>query len=301
MSLGAAEGENVWLTLEQLSVFLDNCERTLGAGWHVEAMLELELAHHGPLGAAAGSAATLGDALNVVAHFIELRAPYAWLSVQRSSSTLTLSFIQTHSLHRHRSMLVETAMLSMIRLIEKIRGRVDCGLRLEFDTAVPPYAEHFRNVVPAQVRFACEKTTLVVPAAWLSDANLMADSALHEVALQACRSLLEQLAGRSPLESQLRARLLSTEGVKPSLAALAQELNISPRSLIRKLKQKGTSYQSIVDDIHQNVAQHQLRHSSLSVAQIGYNLGYADPSNFGRAFRAWSGMSPGEYRRQADQ
>lgn len=301
LDVDAGDGENIWLSLEQLSVFLDNCERTLGVGWHIQAMLKLELTHHGPLGAAAGSAATLGAALDVVAQFIELRAPYVWLAPTRSSQALTLSFIQTHPLERHRAMLVETAMLSIVRLIEKVRGRAAGGLSLRFDTPSPIYADQFSTLEQISVSFDCAATSLEVPESWLNDINLMADAALHDLALQACHSQLQALVGRSPLEARLRARLLQQAGGAPSLATLAGELNMSSRSLIRKLKQGGTSYQAIVDDIYQNFAKHQLRHTSLSVAQIGYDLGYADPSNFGRAFRTWTGQSPGAYRRQADQ
>ena len=298
LAVDAGDGENIWLSLEQLNAFLDNCERTLGKGWHIEAMLKLELAHHGPLGAAAGSASTLQRALEVVAQYIELRAPYAWLVPHRTERTLSLSFIETHSLPRHRSMLIETALLSIVRLIEKIRGRAADGLCLKLDTPAPGYADGFSALEPCEVRFDCPATSLDVPLTWLEDVNLMADAALHEVALQACQSQLQQFVGRSPLEAQLRARLLREVGGAPSLASLAGELNMSSRSLIRKLKLDGTSYQSIVDDVYQHFAKHQLRHTRLTVAQIGYGLGYADPSNFGRAFRAWTGVSPGEYRRQ---
>lgn len=299
LAVDAGDGENIWLSLEQLNAFLDNCEHTLGPGWHIDAMLQLELAHHGPLGAAAGSAATLQSALDVVAQYIELRAPYAWLVPHRKSQTLSLSFVETHPLRRHRSMLIETALLSIVRLIEKIRSRPADGLCLKLDTPAPCYADGFSALAPCEVCFDCPATSLDVPLSWLEDVNLMADAALHEVAVQACQSQLQQFVGRSPLEAQLRARLLREVGGAPSLASLAAELHMSSRSLIRKLKVEGTSYQSIVDDVHQHFAKHQLRHTSLTVAQIGYDLGYADPSNFGRAFRAWTGVSPGEYRRQA--
>jgi AraC-like DNA-binding protein len=69
--------------------------------------------------------------------------------------------------------------------------------------------------------------------------------------------------------------------------------------LIRRLKRGGTSYGTIRDGVRRTLATDYLANSSLSISRIAYRLGYQDPSNFGRAFRGWFGMSPGNYRKKA--
>ena len=80
-------------------------------------------------------------------------------------------------------------------------------------------------------------------------------------------------------------------------------LTLSPeadrRTLIRRLKRGATSYKAILEDVRRTLAVDFLLHSEMSVASIAYRLAYHDPSNFGRAFRSWFGISPGQYRARA--
>jgi len=61
----------------------------------------------------------------------------------------------------------------------------------------------------------------------------------------------------------------------------------------------GTSYKAILEDVRRTLAADYLLNSKMSVASIAFRLAYGDPSNFGRAFRSWFGISPGQYRAHA--
>ena len=103
-------------------------------------------------------------------------------------------------------------------------------------------------------------------------------------------------APRSGLAIGIRQELLSRRGRSPGLEALARSHHMSSRTLIRRLKQQGTSYREIAAEVHAGLAADLLRHTGRSVAEIADRLGFADPANFGRAFRGWFGTSPGRYR-----
>ncbi len=79
---------------------------------------------------------------------------------------------------------------------------------------------------------------------------------------------------------------------------VAAALNLSERSLNSKLKECGTSYQEILEELRLDSAKKYLSRKHLSLAQIGYQLGFSDSSSFARAFRRWTGLSPSEYRNQ---
>ena len=81
-------------------------------------------------------------------------------------------------------------------------------------------------------------------------------------------------------------------------AKLAGQLGMSLRSLQRRLKGQGCSYSSIIAKMKHEVACDRLRNSSESVRVIGKALGYADSSNFSRAFQRWEGCSPSDFRRK---
>jgi len=77
---------------------------------------------------------------------------------------------------------------------------------------------------------------------------------------------------------------------------VAQALHLSQRTLQRRLQEEGTSFQSLLDDTRRELAEQYLAQPTMTLLQIAYLLGFADPSNFFRAFRRWFNVTPGEYR-----
>lgn len=80
-----------------------------------------------------------------------------------------------------------------------------------------------------------------------------------------------------------------------SVDAVASALNVSSRSLQRRLQEEGTSFNTLLDDLRQYLAVSYLRSGDRSIKEISYLLGYADPSNFSRAFRRLTGKTPQDY------
>jgi AraC-like DNA-binding protein len=85
-------------------------------------------------------------------------------------------------------------------------------------------------------------------------------------------------------------------GEKPDIGTLAADLAISTRQLQNKLKDEGTSYQQLLDQVRQLLALRYLDNPDLNLFDIAFLLGYSDQSAFNHAFKRWTGASPGEYR-----
>ncbi len=83
---------------------------------------------------------------------------------------------------------------------------------------------------------------------------------------------------------------------EPKRDSVAQLLHLSQRTLQRRLQEEGTSYQQLLDDTRRELAEQYLGQPNLTLLEVAYLLGFADPSNFFRAFRRWFDMTPGEYR-----
>jgi AraC-like DNA-binding protein len=84
------------------------------------------------------------------------------------------------------------------------------------------------------------------------------------------------------------------------LEDVAREFHVSPTTLRRRLDAEGTSYQGIKDELRRDAAVHHLCGTRLSIADIASALGFQETSAFHRAFKRWSGVQPGEYRRRAE-
>ena len=77
---------------------------------------------------------------------------------------------------------------------------------------------------------------------------------------------------------------------------VAERLSINVRNLQRRLKSLGTSYQDLIDEVRHDHAITLVIDSDIALTEIAYRIGYAEPSAFYKAFRRWTGYTPGDYR-----
>lgn len=82
---------------------------------------------------------------------------------------------------------------------------------------------------------------------------------------------------------------------------IAQKLYRSVSTLQRQLGIEGTSYREILGDTREEMARGYLQEGRYSQAQVAFMLGYSDQSNFSRAFKSWTGQSPGEFRKASQE
>jgi AraC-like DNA-binding protein len=80
---------------------------------------------------------------------------------------------------------------------------------------------------------------------------------------------------------------------------IASRLYRSTSTLQRQLSAEGTSYRDILETTRRGLAEKYLREGGHTQAEIAYMVGFSDQSNFARAFKRWTGVSPGEFRKTA--
>lgn len=108
---------------------------------------------------------------------------------------------------------------------------------------------------------------------------------------------LEQRAAGAPLAERVRAALLELlPAGTATMQAVARRLAVSTRTLQRRLREEGTTYQAALQDTREALARHYLARSALPAAEIAFLLGYEDPHSFSRAFQHWTGQSPQQLR-----
>jgi AraC-like DNA-binding protein len=83
---------------------------------------------------------------------------------------------------------------------------------------------------------------------------------------------------------------------RPTVERIASAVGLTPRTLQRRLAQEGTSVHQEVEAIRKAMAMAMLRDREISIDEIAFLLGYAEPSTLFRLFKRWTGMTPREYR-----
>jgi AraC-like DNA-binding protein len=278
---------------------LANVTRLLEPGWHLELGQKLTIPYHGPLGFAVVTAPDLRAAVNVLLRFIATRGAWVWLAGAEEGDDYVIRVYESLEMGAERAALVELALLAVQNMIERPLGRRIRGARIVFAMPEPGYVAQLRAVFHADVEFGAAGHLLRFPAAWLAEPCFLHDAAMHRYLIARCEEDLRAAAGILPAEAAVRQALLANPGQLPGLAEIAASQHVSPRTLIRRLKKGGTSYREILESVRCTLAVDYLLNSDHSVARIAFRLAYQDPSNFGRAFRAWFGTSPGRFRARA--
>lgn len=155
------------------------------------------------------------------------------------------------------------------------------------DTA--PYRQYFRS----PVRFNAEFSALRFPESVLERPIEASDPARFRRA----RAAADALGGSDILQSVRRAlRTLLLHGTA-SGADVAQVLQMHRRTLNRRLSSAGSTFQRVLDEVRYSVAKELLENSTVPMHDVAAALGYAGLTPFMRAFRRWSGTSPGDWRK----
>jgi len=158
----------------------------------------------------------------------------------------------------------------------------------------PRDAAPFRQFFRAPLRFDAEQAALVFPATWLNRALQSAD---HEVQHHVA-SLLEARQQTELTTLARRAMRAMLADGQVSEDNLAGQFGVSRRTLIRQLQQEGTTFNVLLKEIRCEVACQMLRDTDNPVNHIATSLGYAGASSFTRAFKAWTGHPPADWRSQ---
>ena len=171
-------------------------------------------------------------------------------------------------------------------------------LRTEFSYPQPAHSAEYRLMYSADLRFDRPHTLLAFDASYLDLPVIQNERSLKEFLRTAPEGILVKYKNGSGLSSKVRRRLRQfLPGAVPDFEDLALEMGMAPATMRRRLTEEGESYQSIKDQLRRDLAIGYLSHSSRSVMDIALELGFSERSAFHRAFRKWTGASPGEFRR----
>jgi AraC-like DNA-binding protein len=196
--------------------------------------------------------------------------------------------------------------LSLSIWAERLRwltGRADLKLDVRFQGPAPADIAPYRRMFGGTVRFDQDENAMYGDVACVSMPIVSHDPASHMLLQGQANKQLQELAPGEErlidrLHSLVRARL---DDGKLSLEDVAAGMKLPARTLQRRLEEAGWSFRQVVDDVRRAAAEQYLRDTGMALAEMASALGFADHASFNRAFKRWTGSSPGAYRREAQQ
>ncbi|TNC83014.1 MAG: AraC family transcriptional regulator [Oleiphilus sp.] len=177
--------------------------------------------------------------------------------------------------------------------------------RIQFRFPKPGYADEFSMMFPCRHNFSQNENSVVFSRHLLALPVQQDSETLTPFLSHAPESLLTQFRQDESMTGQVKRLLLHRDGMQLSLENLsfeevADELHMTTHTVRRRLKDEGSSFQEIKDSLRRDRAQHLLDKPELSIQEITEQLGFSETAAFTRAFKKWTGLTPGAYReRQA--
>ena len=169
--------------------------------------------------------------------------------------------------------------------------------RVDFAFPRPAFAAEYATLYPGPMYFEQPRSAFSLDAAWLQRPPRRAAADLGPFLRRAPEGWMFPAFADQRVSLRVRELLLrGLAGAAPTAEQAAQALHLSPRTLHRRLAEEGTGFQRIKDELRRDLAIERLTDGRRTVAAVAAELGFEDAASFHRAFRGWTGQTPGAYR-----
>lgn len=192
---------------------------------------------------------------------------------------------------------VELQMAVHLSLHRNIMGPAFKPVRVDYALEQPHDDGSGTTFFDCPVLYGKPENRFAFDAAWLDRRPDFANKLAHAELIQLCNGLLTELKLNTGVAGQVRELILSNLPRPIGFEQVAKCLNMSERSLRRRLQDEGTTFRHLADELRGQIAIKYVRDTELSVEDIAFGLGFSDASSFRHAFRRWTNAAPHEYRK----
>ena len=261
------------------------------------------LTHFGLFGFAVMSCGTLRELFSIAMRYFALTMLHIDLTLFETADDCLVELDAGHLpadvrgffIERDIAGIITITMTFMLPVAEKYADQVSAELAVDEELLRP-----LLDLVPVHdVAFGRAHNRLHFPRAMFDEPLPQADRHTLEMCMAQCDVLMQRSEQRRGITALVRTKLFRDSGLFPTLPDIADELDIHPRTLRRRLAEEGTSFRALLNEARSTVAVDLLRNVGLTAEEVSTRLGYTEVSTFSHAFKRWYGVAPSTYSRQA--
>ncbi|MFU4849102.1 AraC family transcriptional regulator [Pseudomonas aeruginosa] len=263
----------------------------------IELGFQTEADDFGALGHAFYCAPSIEKALKTLHQFIVVFAQESSFNFKIEGNALVLEYRVTIPTVLQRRQDAEFAITSVLRMLNLITSSPLRLIRVDFEHDRPSDLSVHKQVFQCPLYFSQPTNRILLPLETLQLPVVRGNERLYK----ALGPYLEREREKRTVSDELLAqvtRMIAAEmgSGAPSLDEICEQLNLSRRTLQRRLKDHGIEYSALVEDMRRKLALAYIKDSDYSITKISLLVGYAESGSFTRAFRRWTGHSPQQYR-----
>lgn len=253
-------------------------------------------AAHGVLASWLRHCSRAGEALGAFQRNIALMNPSEhWtLSEGKGALMLTVEFAPDRA---YPQIAAERSLSALLRWSAEMTGTTVTPLNCELMRPRPSQIEPFERIFGCNLRFNASRNSLQLPRSFLDAPISGANDYLRQMLQARALDTLQQVEQGNSLSRSVSQLIRQSLPDNLSLDHICAHLNMSRQTLYRQLKQEGTSYTELVNQIRRELAQ-TLIAQGLTMERVSEQLGFKDASTFYRAYRRWYGVLPSAPRKE---
>jgi AraC-like DNA-binding protein len=266
-------------------------------GFAVRAGASMKVREAGLLGYVMSYSATLGDALRRLVRYSHILTDAVEFRLEPPQRR-HVAVAQCHpALGVGLPFAIDYRLTAGLSICRQITGVGIVPFEIDFSYDQPASTLEHRRFFRCPMRFGQPKSRVVLFERDLSLPVPQGDETLAGYLTAYAEEVLRSLVSGPSIRERVRSAIWAAlaDG-RPTLRRIASALGLPSRTLQRRLADEGTSLHQEVEDIRKAMAMAMLRDREISIDEVAFLLGYAEPSTLFRSFKRWTGMTPRAYR-----
>ncbi|WP_421871664.1 helix-turn-helix domain-containing protein [Marinoscillum sp.] len=291
------QGGAKYIPIDLLFDTYEAADAQLAPGFAVRQGKQLDSDDYGTLGMSWKTSWQARDVFDRLVRFMVLVTDHGSIKLEEQQGCTSIN-LDRPAHRRGVEIANEVSLVMLTNILHEITGQAIRPMEVCYQHS-PANPAAFEDFFQCDVRFNQPVSSLKFKTSDLSIQTLKADRTINAYLLErmdeekrGIHANSDQLIGEI---HQLIEQALPS-GI-PSLVQVSEFLGMSPRTLKRRLSEKGISFREYVQKIQKEVAMTLIRNTSQSMAEIAFQTGFSEQSAFNRAFKRWTDQSPADYRK----
>jgi len=296
LPVGLFDQEKILVTTEELfALYRGIAEVSRDPAIGLKIGSEQRLERYSPGAIAALYTRSFRDAIQRLARYKQLTCPEK-IRLVCQGGECRVRFEWLLASESEPSVLVDVCFAWIVAVGRRGTGGPLTPLRLELVRA-PAHREILEEHFGCRVHFRAQHNALIFRQSDLDRPFVTHNAELLVLLAPQLEAELVNQRLRQNIRDQVKQTLKHLlAGQRPAIQEVARELNLSARTLQRRLTEAGVTFQQVLEEARRELARHFLLQASLDLNETAYLLGYENANSFFRAFHHWEGTSPGQWR-----
>lgn len=243
---------------------------------------------------------TLEDAFQNAAYYSRLISDALDCSLIKNKNSYSVIFEENPNWKVHQSyakrQILDLTLFSCLNALVTYTGRAYCPTQIYFHTEKPKSSKEYYRLFNCSIQYNFQHTEIVFEKQIFDAHAKEIQVGLLESLKEKIREEIEGLNPENELVYHLKKTILNHKPERILIEVASQKMNLSSRTVQRKLKELGTTFKKIEYELQLNLSKTYLEEGQKSIDEISYLLGFSESSAFIRFFKSLTKLTPKEYK-----